>query len=469
MKFFSKIFITVTLILCISLSLSGYLLISLSFQHAIEQEKSQALDQYQLTKFTLQSRLLSIRMDQTVNEQVFSRLLSESLQSQTSNALLAVFSQEKRPLYSNYPDNYDFSILDTVNLEKLVYEIRPANNSYFLSIAGCFTQKNQTFYLLFGKNIYSVIQQREQMEHSFAVIYCTVCTLSILTLLLFSLLFVRPLKKMTHFAARIAEGDYSSRVMVQTHDELGDLAETCNHMADAIQKSIDHLTRSAIQKEDFVASFAHELKTPLTSVIGYADMIYQKDLTREEIRNAAWYILDEGMRLEELSRKLMDLIVMERQEFVMEDLSAQELLANLSETLRPVCESKKVTLQTEITDCYIRIEYDLFKTLLLNLVDNAIKANASVIFLSGKPVDHGYEIQVSDNGCGIPESEISRITEAFYMVDKSRSRKQHGAGIGLALVSQIAKLHQAKLHFESTLQEGTTVSIILPTERNLKS
>lgn len=469
MKFFSKIFITVTLILCISLSLSGYLLISLSFQHAIEQEKSQALDQYQLTKFTFQSRLLSIRMDQTMNKQVFSRLFSEPLQSQTSNALLAVFSQEKQPLYSNYPDNYDFSILDTVDLEKLVYEIRPANNSYFLSIAGCFTQKNQTFYLLFGKNIYSVIQQREQMEHSFAVIYCTVCTLSILTLLLLSLLFVRPLKKMTHFAARIAEGDYSSRVTVQTHDELGDLAETCNHMADAIQKSIDHLTRSAIQKEDFVASFAHELKTPLTSVIGYADMIYQKDLTREEIRNAAWYILDEGMRLEELSRKLMDLIVMERQEFVMEEFSARDLLANLSETLRPVCESQKVTLQTEITDCYIRIEYDLFKTLLLNLVDNAIKSNASLILLSGKPVDHGYEIRVSDNGCGIPESEISRITEAFYMVDKSRSRKQHGAGIGLALVSQIAKLHQAKLHFESTLQAGTTVSIILPLERNLES
>lgn len=469
MKFFSKIFITVTLILCISLSLSGYLLISLSFQHAIEQEKSQALDQYQLTKFTFQSRLLSIRMDQTMNKQVFSRLFSEPLQSQTSNALLAVFSQEKQPLYSNYPDNYDFSILDTVDLEKLVYEIRPANNSYFLSIAGCFTQKNQTFYLLFGKNIYSVIQQREQMEHSFAVIYCTVCTLSILTLLLLSLLFVRPLKKMTHFAARIAEGDYSSRVTVQTHDELGDLAETCNHMADAIQKSIDHLTRSAIQKEDFVASFAHELKTPLTSVIGYADMIYQKDLTREEIRNAAWYILDEGMRLEELSRKLMDLIVMERQEFVMEEFSARDLLANLSETLRPVCESQKVTLQTEITDCYIRIEYDLFKTLLLNLVDNAIKSNASLILLSGKPVDHGYEIRVSDNGCGIPESEINRITEAFYMVDKSRSRKQHGAGIGLALVSQIAKLHQAKLHFESTLQAGTTVSIILPLERNLES
>ena len=462
MKFFSKLFITVTLILCISLSLSGYLLISLSFQNAIEQEKSQALDQYQLTRFTLQSRLVSLHMEQTIDKQVFSSFFSESLQPQTSNALLAVFSPEKKLLYSNYPEKYDFSILGATNPDNLVYEIQPANDSYFLSIAGCLTRKNQTFYLIFGKNIDSAIQQRKQMEHSFSIIYCTVCTLSLLALLLFSLLFSRPLKKMAFFAGKIAEGDYSSRIAIRTHDEFGELAVSCNHMADAIQESIEHLTRNAIQKEDFVASFAHELKTPLTSVIGYADMIYQKDLTKEETRNAAWYILDEGMRLEELSRKLMDLIVLERQTFILEELSARELLDNLAETLRPICEARKVTLQIEAADCYIRVEYDLFKTLLLNLADNAIKAGSSAIVLSGKPVDAGYQIQVSDNGCGIPESEIDRVTEAFYMVDKSRSRKQHGAGIGLALVSQIAKLHQARLDFTSTLHVGTTVSITLP-------
>lgn len=465
MKFFSKIFITVTLILCVSLSLSGYLLISLSFQHAIEQEKSQALDQYQLTRLTLQSQFISIRTDQIIDKQSIAGLIPSTLQLQSSDSLLAIFSREKQTLYNNYPTDYDFSILEKVEPQKLVYEIRPAKNSYYLSIAGCFIEKDQTFYLLFGKNIYSVIQQREQMERSFSFVYCAVCTLSILALLSLSLLFVRPLKKMTLFAAEIAKGDYSSRVNIRTKDELGELAAVCNNMADAIQKSIDSLTQSAIQKDDFVANFAHELKTPLTSVIGYADMIYQKNLTTEEIKNAAWYILDEGMRLEELSRKLMDLIVLNRQEFVLEELSASELLTNICETLLPVCKTRNISLQTEIINDYIRVEYDLFKTLLLNLVDNAIKANSSTILLSGKPVENGYQIAVSDNGRGIPESEINRITEAFYMVDKSRSRKQHGAGIGLALVSRIAELHHAALHFESTVHVGTTVSVILPLER----
>ena len=265
MKFFSKIFITVTLILCISLSLSGYFLISLSFKNGIEQEKAQALEQYKVTRFALQSGLVSIKNNRLVSENSASSLMPEALLSHSDN-----------------------SILQTADPQKLTFEIRSVNGSSFLTVAGCFYLNNETFYLLYGRDIHTVIQQRQQMEHSFMVIYCMVCTLSVLALLTFSLLFVRPLKQLTRFAARIAEGDYSSRVSIHTRDELGELADTCNNMADAIQKSIDTLTRTAIQKEDFVANFAHELKTPLTSVIGYADMIYQKDLTKEEVRNAAW-------------------------------------------------------------------------------------------------------------------------------------------------------------------------------------
>ncbi|MGN0292712.1 MAG: sensor histidine kinase [Lachnospiraceae bacterium] len=462
MKFFSKIFITVTLILCVSLSLSGYFLISLSFKNGIEQEKTQALEQYKITRFALQSGLVSIKNNQLISENSASSLMPESILSHSDSSMLAVFSDKKEAVYCEYPEDYDFSILQSADPQKLIFEIQPVNGSSFLTVAGCFSLNNETFYLLYGRDLCTVLQQREQMEHSFKVIYCIVCTLSVLALLIFSLLFVRPLKQLTRFAAQIAEGDYSRRVSIHTRDELGELADTCNNMADAIQKSIDTLTQTAIQKEDFVANFAHELKTPLTSVIGYADMIYQKDLTREEIHNAAWYILDEGMRLEELSRKLMDLIALNHQNFVLEELSAGELLDNLCETLRPVCENRQVTLQCETDDAYIHVEYDLFKTLLLNLVDNAIKAGASAICLTGRTDDGHYTIAVSDNGCGIPGEEIDRITEAFYMVDKSRSRKQHGAGIGLALVSRICELHRAKLKFESEPGKGTTASVILP-------
>lgn len=500
MKFFSKIFITVTCILCISLSLSGYLLISQSFQHAMEQEKSQTLDQYQLARFTLQARFFTVYTEDALRKQLSQTNLSQNLQLSSSDYLLAVFSQEKEPLYSNYPKDYDFSALDQVTSQKMLCSVSPAKQDYFLTITGCFTQRGQTYYLMFGKNIHSVLEQRKQLEQSFAQIYCIVCTISILVLLLFSFFFARPIKKMTFFASEIARGNYESRIPVRTKDELGELAKSCNHMADAIQQSIDSITQTAIQKDDFIANFAHELKTPLTSIIGYADRIYQKDLSPQDTRQAAWYILDEGLRLEELSRKLMDLIVLAHQEFIFEEFSAQDILYNLAETLRPICESKQITLHIEAEDTTLWVESDLLKTMLLNLTDNAIKSGADTIRISGKyqmgtshqpqaaasniqtsqtllqqqtsasniqtasKTDDAayYCIEIADNGCGIPQEEIPRITEAFYMVDKSRSRKQHGAGIGLALVARIVQLHEAELHFQSKEHEGTSVFIQLP-------
>ena len=93
-----------------------------------------------------------------------------------------------------------------------------------------------------------------------------------------------------------------------------------------------------------------------------------------------------------------------------------------------------------------------------NLIDNAVKSGGSKVDVSGRLISHSiYRIAVSDNGRGIPPEDIERITEAFYMVDKSRSRSEHGAGLGLALVSRIAKLHETKIHYESESGKGTKV------------
>ena len=105
----------------------------------------------------------------------------------------------------------------------------------------------------------------------------------------------------------MAEGCYEERLPRGGRDEIGVLAESFNQMAAAVEGKIGELSQAAQEKEDFVANFAHELKTPLTSVIGYADRIYQKELSREEQKQAAWHIWNEGMRLEALSLKLMDL------------------------------------------------------------------------------------------------------------------------------------------------------------------
>ncbi len=237
-------------------------------------------------------------------------------------------------------------------------------------------------------------------------------------------------------------------------------------MADAVEEKINELLLNANQKEDFAANFAHELKTPLTSVIGYADMIYQKKLSAEQTKEAAWYILNEGLRLEALSFKLLDLIVLERKDFILEEMSSEELFANIEGSLKPLLSDKDISLSVHTSPACVLIEYDLFKTLVLNLIDNAIKAGCKSIIITGENSGDGYRISFSDNGHGIPEPELNRITEAFYMVDKSRSRKQHGAGLGLALALKIADIHGSSLTIASELNIGTTISITLKKKGN---
>ena len=104
------------------------------------------------------------------------------------------------------------------------------------------------------------------------------------------------------------------------------------------------------------------------------------------------------------------------------------------------------------------LDRDLFESLLINLIDNAVKAGKEGDSILLEATEGG--ISVTDHGKGIPEEEISRVTEAFYMVDKSRSKKAGGIGLGLALCSQIAALHHGRLHIESKVGQGTRVSIL---------
>ena len=188
-------------------------------------------------------------------------------------------------------------------------------------------------------------------------------------------------------------------------------------------------------------------------------MLYQRELPRKQVKEAAGYILHEGMRLEALSLKLMDLFVMDRQDFLLEKLDTGGLFENMRPGILPVCGKHGVKLHMDIEEAEIAVEFDLFKTMLLNIIDNAVKAECSDIWITGKRQQTCYQIRVEDNGKGIPPAELGRITEAFYMVDKSRSRKQHGAGLGMALVAKIAQLHRAGMRVESDGKSGTTIRI----------
>lgn len=230
-----------------------------------------------------------------------------------------------------------------------------------------------------------------------------------------------------------------------------------------LERSIENLENVAARREEFIGSFAHELKTPLTAIIGYADMLRSKDMNPKSRFTAAGYIFSEGKRLEALSLKLMDIIVAGKQDFERKRFEIGYFLRSVAAVTVPSLSAEDITLDMRWEPGYILVEPDLFKTLMINLVDNARKASHknSVIELFAKIEDGGCAIYVRDHGRGMPKEELSKITEPFYMIDKSRSRAQNGAGLGLALCQRIAELHDTRLEYESELAVGTTVRILV--------
>ena len=231
----------------------------------------------------------------------------------------------------------------------------------------------------------------------------------------------------------------------------------------ALEKEMENLEEAAERREQFIASFAHELKTPLTAIIGYADMLRSKDMAPKPRFTAAGYIFSEGKRLEALSLKLMDIIVAGKQSFERRRFDAGYFCREVAAVVTPSLTGDGLVLDIHTDPGEVSVEPDLFKTLLINLVDNARKAShkGQHVELTGKREEGGYAFYVKDYGRGMKAEELGRITEPFYMIDKSRSRAQNGAGLGLALCQRIAELHETQLEYTSAPGEGTTVRVFL--------
>ena len=291
-----------------------------------------------------------------------------------------------------------------------------------------------------------------------------------------------PLLRLTDISKRMTELDFEAKYQPGSryHNEVDELGEYMNVMSTTLEHTISELKSANNQlqididkktqidemRKEFLSNVSHELKTPLTSMIGYADLIRSNQLSEEKLITYANQIVVEGRRLEKMSMKLMDLIVLKKQDFLFYDMDITIFAEAVYETLLPVAGKYGVELTVNVQPAIVRLEPDLMKTVLINLFDNARKSmdGKGKISLFGVWVSDEYRIGIKDNGCGIDEENLSRLTEAFYMVDKSRSRANGGAGLGLAICNEIVKLHQAKLQIMSKKGIGTQVSVCFPKE-----
>lgn len=470
MKFGFKMFIVSFLIIIISFGTGGFLLVNSVFNHNFERITASNFENNRYIAASLDAMVKNAKSmgfdNNSINFMVES--FKNQMEGKRGDTEVKICAKSATFLY-----NSD-SFVNRLGYYGYGSKIYHEDGKYYYQVVTCIVPTNTLLYVETLTDITSVFEERESYSGIFQLMLLGVAVVASAILWFFSYYITRPLYKLKKTAGEIASGDYSVRADLSLRkagsEEVYALGRSFDTMAESMEQHVEELKEEARRRDDFVGNFTHELKTPLTSVIGYSDMLRSYNLPEEKKRECAELIYKEGKRLESLSINLLSLIVLKNEGVKYEKLSAALLLEDVKKVLKFLLEKYGVTLKISSEDCIVLGEPSLVKTLIYNLVDNGAKASEpqDEIEILGAVEGDKYRITVRDKGRGIPKDEIEKIREPFYMVDKSRARRQGGAGLGLALCAELSRLHEGELRIESMENKGTDVSFTLPVFKEVR-
>lgn len=460
MRFRIKLMIAMLLLLSLSFGVGGSLLISLSFSSSMARERDSALQSYEMTVGMLQF-VNAISPDTTTAYSA-----ADSLRQLDGRATWAAvrLSLDQNVLYSSgsaaalFESAPEPGGADTCSAATVTGE----DGKQYLVLGGL-VNTGIEMRLYFAFDVSPLYEARQTMVRAYHRTFLAVIAVGALVSWLAAYWLAGPFAALSRASRELAAGNLAYRAPVRSRDEIGALARDFNRMAARLEENVSGLQEAMALQERFMADFSHEMKTPMTSIIGYADLLRSQVLAPAEQMDAANYIFSEGKRLQGLSLKLLDMLSLDHSKLKLVPASPAALVSGLAEHLRPVYARQGIELQYRCAEGACLLEPDLVKTLLVNLLDNARKAldAGGNIYVLQEMLPDGCRIRVLDNGRGIPPESLAHLTEAFYRVDKSRSRAQGGAGLGLSLCNEIVRLHGGVMQFESRVGNGTVVTVEL--------
>ena len=264
--------------------------------------------------------------------------------------------------------------------------------------------------------------QQEKIQLALLMLVITICVTGITIFVLFFVLRreFAPLNRLNEEAGNIARGLYDKRIDIRKKDEIGKLSENFNQMAEAVEQRTRSLEESEQKKTIFMGNLTHELKTPMTAISGYAQTLLTAKLDEEEKQEALQYIYEECKRLERLSKKMMKLLgLSESEDINVKCIPVSHIFEAAKKSCQVILKEKNICFKSVEHGESFFMDEDLMTDVLINLIDNAVKAseNGGKISL----IADKNTIKVIDYGKGMPEKELKKILEPFYMIDKSRS------------------------------------------------
>lgn len=321
------------------------------------------------------------------------------------------------------------------------------------------TLDKSTYYYAVRKEDNCVLRVSRDAQSIFSFFVATlpsmtaiVVVLSIMSLIIAHFLTKSLIKPIEQFAENM--DDYEQ---ITQYEELEPFIQM-------IQEQHGDILKSAKMRQEFTANVTHELKTPLTSISGYAELIETGMASEDDVAHFAKGIRTNANRLLILINDIIRLSELDSAEgeLAMEKIDLYEMAATCVEMLEPNAERHQVTIALSGEKCYVKGDRMMLEELLYNLCDNAIRYNNvnGSVMVSLQESEEGTVLTVKDTGIGIPKEHQERIFERFYRVDKSRSKSTGGTGLGLAIVKHIIAKHHARLKIESEPGQGTTMQVL---------
>ena len=284
--------------------------------------------------------------------------------------------------------------------------------------------------------------------------------LSMIILLVFTQTVYLPLRKITVGAKEYAAGHLDYRIQVNTHDEMGYLADTLNYMSDELNKMEEY-------QKNFIANVSHDFRSPLTSIKGYLEAVLDGTIPPDMYEKYLSRVISETERLHKLTESMLTLNSLDAKGYLTRtNFDINRVIKDTAASFEGTCGQKNISFDLTFSDTIQMVYADMGKIqqVLYNLIDNAIKFshNDSMIYIQAAGQYEKVFVSVKDTGIGIPKDSLKKIWERFYKTDLSRGKDKKGTGLGLSIVKEILQAHGENIDVISTEGVGTEFIFSLP-------
>ncbi|WMX56660.1 HAMP domain-containing sensor histidine kinase [Peribacillus sp. R9-11] len=354
--------------------------------------------------------------------------------------------------------------LSQVPRKGLIIQSSWKEERYIATVTPFNSDKVNEGYVYMFKNTGDVEDLISQLNKHFLFATLLLLFFMLITIYFLSKALTRPLITMKEATTKLSKGNFSVSVPVRSKDELGELAQSIQSLAN----ELNYLKK---ERNEFLASISHELRTPLTYIKGYADIARRKDLDIPERTQYLEIIHEESKRLNSLLDELFNIARMDVNTFTIskETVPLSSFLQSVYEKVLPAFTNKNIQLNLECKDnLFMDIDPSRFEQVLLNLLDNALKYSNEYTVTTIKAIESIGSISISiiDQGVGIPKADIPHVFDRLYRVEKSRARATGGFGLGLSIVKQLVEVQGGTISVKSSIEQGTCFIIIFKEKKN---